>query len=55
LHPRKVQKQEIKSKSNDYAETLKEKMNVFFNDLSQKYESVWEETKDLSKPKKRIK
>jgi gas vesicle protein len=48
-------RKKIKSKSNDYAETLKEKMNVFFNDLSQKYESVWEETKDLSKPKKRIK
>lgn len=45
----------IKSKSNDYAETLKEKMNVFFNDVTQKYESVWEEAKDLSKSKKAIK
>lgn len=48
-------RKKIKSKSNDYAETLKERMNVFFNDVTQKYESVWEESKDLGKSKKAIK
>ena len=48
-------RKKIKSKSNDYAETLKERMNVFFNDVTQKYESVWEEAKDLGKSKKTIK
>ena len=48
-------RKKIKLKSNDYAETLKERMNVFFNDVTQKYESVWEEAKDLGKSKKTIK